>query len=191
MLALGGRLSRIGYVASSADADRRYFERTRLYYAETVGGKICEYVDASCGNREWRDVLGCDGVHLSAGNTFGFAAWLSEDRREALCSFAASGRVVIGESAGAILLGPSVEIASVCGDERVASGDARGLGLVDFGFWPHYVFGAEHLLDAESHALLDGCVMACADGGAVLVAGSETEVFGDVVCLEDGVAVSS
>jgi dipeptidase E len=184
----GGRQQRIGYVASS-NLDRRYYEQTRLYYAEAAGGELSAYVDPSSEDGEWRDVLRCDAIHLSSGNTFGFASWLSQDRREALRAFAASGRLLIGESAGAILLTPSVEIAALCGDERVVDGDVSGLGLVEFGFWPHYVGGAERRVDAGSRRLLDGRVMACPDGGAVIVGGSLVEVFGDVVRLEDGVAV--
>lgn len=85
-------------------------------------------------------LLSCDAVHLSGGNTFYFLRWL---RRRAMLpvlrDYVARGGVLIGVSAGAILMTPDVSTSALCGDTFVEEfSDPAALGLVDFQFLPHF-----------------------------------------------------
>ena len=188
---VGSRRARIGYVSSSVNVERVFFEQKRDYYSDVLGADLSVCVDASSGEADWSALASCNAIHLSGGNTFEFAGWLGTSGRLGdLRRLAESGSVLIGESAGAILCTPSIEIASLCGDERVWPGEATALGLVPFGFWPHYDRGAESQVSGDGARALDGVVFGCPDGGAVVVDGSNVQTYGGVIRLEDGVEVS-
>lgn len=65
------------------------------------------------------------------------------------------------------------------------------MSLAAFGFWPHYIRGAEREVSDAHRRLLNGVVFGCPDGGAVLIDGSAIETYGGVIRLEDGLEVSS
>ncbi len=172
---------RVGYVASSPDPDRLYFGRTRDHYAD-LGASLEGYVDEHADDAAFATLLGCDAIHLSGGETFEFLAWLQ--RRAclpALRTYARERGVLVGVSAGAILMTPDIRSAAWCGDrEDAALADTRGLGLVPFSFLPHA--GSPHAdVPPPTAAMLAGHpspLYACPDGSGVIVVDNEIEVFG-------------
>lgn len=177
---IGKHRPRLGYVSAEPDPQRYYFESKRQYYAalEVVLG---DYVDAHSTASQWQALLGCDAIHLSGGNTFVFLQWLREQGRLAdLTRYVAQGGVLIGVSAGAILMTPGVLSAELCGDERGEfSGEHRGLALVDFHVWPHFA--------AQDDAVSDlAPLYGLPDGGGIIVDGQRTEFFGGVAVLGGG-----
>ena len=174
----------IGYVSSSPDPDRTYFEPRKAYYAH-LGADLSVYVDAenygAPGKLE--ALLSCDAVHLSGGNTYAFLAWLRKSGLlERLEQYALRG-VLIGVSAGAILMTPSIETSALCGDDAsMSDGDDRGLALVSFRLLPHYEKGTS-LPTATRQSLSPGLTYGCPDGSGFIVDGEQVEVYGDVYIL--------
>ncbi len=180
---------RVGYISSSPDPERLYFNDRAVYYAE-IGAQLCVYVDELSSMSDCIPLLAqCDAIHLSGGNTFTFAEWLrGTPLFAALTRFAESGRPLIGLSAGAIILTKSVASAALCGDARSPQiTNETGLALVPFGFWPHFVGDSEDgSVDARLlHAY--GTIYACPDGGGVIVNGAQIETFGPVEVLRSDV----
>ncbi len=138
---IGRPKPKIGYIPATSDPERIYFRRKADYYA-AIGANLVVYIDPDqdASEAEWSTLLSCDAIHLSGGNTFSFLSWLQ--RRSVLpflTRYVSEGGVLIGVSAGAILMTPSVSSASLCGDEQDEQlTDDAGLGLVDFHFWPHF-----------------------------------------------------
>lgn len=175
---------RIGYVSAAPDPERSDFERKRRYY-EKLGADLAAYVDSDTGDleRALAELFRCDAIHLGGGNTFSFLRWL-----KARCvlpwlgAWAAEGRgVLIGVSAGAILMTPAVGTATLCGDVREPGPiDDDALGLVGFHFWPHYVPGAEQA--PASRAVIESlpALYACEDGAGIVVDGADIELYGAV-----------
>lgn len=179
----------IGYVSAAPEPGRGYFEFKRGYYAK-LGAELNYLLDWETPDltNALRELTACDAIHLSGGNTFEFLRWLKQrDVLPVLCAFAERGGVLIGVSAGAILMTPDVSSAALCGDAPDSLLEATAaLGLVDFHFWPHYQTGAEHHLH---HAgLLGGMdqVIACPDGAGVVIDGQRCENFGGVICMQNG-----
>ncbi|WP_373565794.1 Type 1 glutamine amidotransferase-like domain-containing protein [Paraburkholderia bryophila] len=173
----------------TSDPERIYFRRKADYYAG-IGANLVVCVDPSQDTleAEWSTLLSCDAIHLSGGNTFSFLSWLQ--RRSALpllTRYVSEGGVLIGVSAGAILMTPSVNSALLCGDARDEQlMDEAGLGLVDFHVWPH--FNAESVTQEQSKL---SCTIpelyACPDGSGIVVDGKEVELFGQVHRYDLGV----
>jgi peptidase E len=78
-------------------------------------------------------------INLSGGNTFRFLKSIKERGAESrLVEYARNGGILIGVSAGAMILTPSIESAFICGDvNTVGLSDLEGLELVSFFFDPH------------------------------------------------------
>ena len=99
-----------------------------------------------------------------------------------LTQYVARGGVLIGVSAGAILMTPDITTSSLCGDELIpGEKDFSGLGLVDFAFVPHYGYGRFTLDDVKKYAReKQRAVYAARDTGALIVNRNAVKCIGDV-----------
>lgn len=172
----------IGYISAAPDASRVYFERARQCYL-AQGMELSCYVDSNSSENELAAVFACEVIHLSGGNTFSFLHWLKQRGLLAkLRHYALSGGVLIGVSAGAILMTPSVASAELCADVREAGlTDDAALGLVDFHFWPHFEprQGRAPRLMQLASALAH--LYRCPDDAAIVVEGDQIELFGSAL----------
>ncbi len=184
---LGTRAARIGYIASSSDPDRRYFRPTQHYYQQ-YHLELALYVELDVAyTPELLDALfACDAIHLSGGNSYYFLYWLQRrGLMERLRQYAEQQGVLVGVSAGAIVMTPHISSALLCGDEPYAPlMQEQGLDLVDFAFVPH--------LDdrGETHARLQAyadqqhrMVYGCHDGDGMVVVGAALTLVGKVVTV--------
>lgn len=183
---IGKALPRIGYVASTPDPERQWFERKRAYYA-ALGARLEPYVDAatSPGDGAWAELMNADAIHLSGGATYRFLDWVQRSGLDArLRDYALSGKVLIGVSAGAMLMTPSLCTATRCGDDPGdLPSDAPAMGLVPFHVWPH--FEPEKARRPEVRTLLAEAapVYALPDGSGLVVEGGNLEFIGHVTAL--------
>lgn len=172
----------IGYISAAPDASRVYFERARQCYL-AQGMELSCYVDSNSSENELAAVFACEVIHLSGGNTFSFLHWLKQRGLLAkLRHYALSGGFLIGVSAGAILMTPSVASAELCADVREAGlTDDAALGLVDFHFWPHFEprQGRAPRLMQLTSALAH--LYRCPDDAAIVVEGDQIELFGSAL----------
>ena len=183
---IGVHRPRIGYVSSAPDPNRIDFDRKRSYYAN-LGADLATFVDSDTGHLalELERLTDCDAIHLSGGNTFSFLRWLTERGvLPVLRAYALNGGVLIGASAGSILMTPAVGTAALCGDERDPglTHDAA-LGLVNFHFWPHYRPGAEFATQLRCVVKDAAPLYGCPDGSGIIIDGPEIEYYGDVRAL--------
>lgn len=186
---IGMARPRIGYISSAPDPARTYFSAKRIYYA-ALGVELCNYVDSD--NINDNDVvtqlLKCDAIQLTGGDTHAFLTWLrARDFLPTLRAYARRGGVLVGTSAGSLLMSSSIAIAQLSPHPvppDVSSLEA--LGLVDFHFWPHYERGQEQVPAAT--AFLSGAplVYACPDGAGVIVDRSGTQTVGAVKVFRYG-----
>ena len=179
---IGCERPRIGYIPPSPEPDRGYFNYKRAYYDQMGATLVYVEPDADYSESELNDLLACDAIHLSGGNTYSFIKWLKQRNMLApLRDYVAGGGVLIGVSAGSILMTPDVQTASLCGDEpgntRI---DEPALGIVDFRFWPHYnpAIKPDLALAAPSR------LYACPDGAGLIVDGDEIVVYGPVKIID-------
>ncbi len=69
----------IGYIPSSSDPERLFFNQICAYYA-ALGASVEVYfeLDAFFSEGALPALLSCDAIHLSGGNTFYFLHWLKQ-----------------------------------------------------------------------------------------------------------------
>ncbi|MEL6225363.1 MAG: Type 1 glutamine amidotransferase-like domain-containing protein, partial [Cyanobacteria bacterium J06627_8] len=104
---------------------------------------------------------------------------------EKLIKFAQSGGVLIGVSAGAMLLTPTIESAVLCGDENhVGLSDYSSLGLVNFMFVPHATKQQAELHEAHKLAIRQNRdIYLCNDEESVVILNNEVHLFGQPTLL--------
>jgi len=128
-------------------------------------------------------------IHLSGGDPYLFLRNLRKTGMlDALLVWAMQGGILVGDSAGAMLMTPSLGIAHFDGKpvpEDMA--DSSALGLVDFEVNPHfgkYGGSADDLraYSKQHHRTVYGLV----DGGALAVLNGQIETQGQIICFRDG-----
>ncbi len=77
-------------------------------------------------------------IHLSGGNTFEFLDYIRKRNFHLILKGFLDDKLIIGVSAGAIIMTPSIEIALDEDENNVALKDFTGLSYVDFDFYPHF-----------------------------------------------------
>ena len=181
---------RIGYVASGPEPDRRFFLERKAYYARY--GLVLDAfhdLDDSDGHAGLDALLACDAIHLSGGNTAAFLARLRRsDMMESLRGWANDGGLLIGTSAGAILMTPTIAVDALFGNGRPEDvKDGAALDLVPFEFFPHLQARPSYLPDLLAYSTRNARpVVACPDGDGIVVTNGVVECIGDPLWLFRG-----
>lgn len=178
----------IGYLPSSSDPERKWYRECQNYYAQ-CGADLNLYfgLDKTYDPAKLESLMSRDAIHLSGGNTYLFYQRLAKhDMLQPLRQFASEGGVLIGVSAGAILMTSYIATSRLCGDTAIEDvPDDAGLGLVEFAFVPHvgrFDIGTQELLQCSQ--ALNTTVYGCSDGGGLIVDDGEIECIGGVVVAE-------
>ncbi len=131
---------KVGYIASEPDLDREYYSSCKCVY-QKIGFEMNVYLELEDEYDEpsVEALFDCDAIHLSGGDTFRFLKALKNKQlMHRIDEYNLSGGIVIGVSAGAMVLTPSIESAFICGDKNTVNmTDLTGGNLVDFCFVPH------------------------------------------------------
>ncbi|MHC1740286.1 MAG: Type 1 glutamine amidotransferase-like domain-containing protein [Anaerolineaceae bacterium] len=197
MLALvSKKRPKIGYIPSAADPDRRWFAAKAAYY-DSIGATLSNYFELDVNYRpeELPDLLKCDAIHLSGGNTYHFLYWLRRrDMLARLVEFVDRGGVLIGNSAGSIMMTPEISSTDLFNDSPYTGeemNDLSALGLVEFAFFPHLnKFPNYRSLLSEFSRKHKYPVYACADGDGILVDGNQIEFIGPAIKAQNGIISS-
>ncbi len=189
---LSGRGKRVGYVPAELDQRRGWFGITQRHYARLGLALEESFVDWAMDPRQLEKLWQCDAIHLSGGNTFRFLHWLRAfGLLELLRAYARDG-VLVGVSAGSILMTPDIGSAALCEDEREEGpqNDA-GLGLVDFCVRPHFDGSAAAIEEwLRYSSTVAGPVYGIPDGSGIVVADGAIELVGSVSVARNGARVT-
>ncbi len=174
---------RIAWMPSDFVNDTAWFHNKKKYYTQ-YGATLEEPVQfgAVLLESELQNLFSYDAIHLSGGDTPQFLTLLREHHLlERLRDYVARGGVLVGVSAGAIIMTPNIVMAYDCGDDRPSKPfDHSALGLVDFAFMPH--FTPELEVRCQALALELNCTLyACQDGAGIVINGDEIKLMGDVL----------
>ena len=180
---------RIAFTPASSDPERNYYTERKNFYSE-LGMEMDVYFEL---DKEWRpdllkSLLDCDAIHLSGGNTYYFLHWLRRrNMMGTLVRYVDRGGVLIGVSAGSILMTPDISTSALCGDEVMeGETDFSGLGLVDFSFVPHFGKIPADLDDLKQYSRDKHMpVYAARDSGGIVVLENEVKCIGDIIEIDE------
>jgi dipeptidase E len=182
----------IGYIPSASDSEQFWYTQKRTYYA-ALGMDLSVYFEVDIDYRPERlpQLFACDAIHLSGGNTYHFLYWLrSRGMLSRLSEYVAGGGILIGVSAGSILITPEISSTSFCNDFPLSSEamtDLSALGLVDFAFLPHLNQITNAVLLMQKYSLQHNqAIYGCQDGDGIVIDGNKLEFIGKIQKAENG-----
>lgn len=173
-----------------SDIEFRAFVKSFLPYG--LNNFRCVCVDQNWTKKMEKDLLTSDAIFLGGGNTFYFLKHLKEKNLlNKIRAFAKKGGILMGLSAGSILMTPSIQTASVpsmdSDENEVNLKEWKSLALVPFEFSPHYYTSKaadKELL--EYSKTIPHPIYACADGEGIVVRGEEISFVGQVTVFHNG-----
>lgn len=184
---LAGTPCRVGYIPSQSDPKRRYFTKIQERYLE-LGISDLRYLDlgAEYEPSQVRGLLECDAIHLSGGDPFPFLdAVKKRGFRTHLNQYLDSGGVLIGVSAGAMILSRSLGLADEVKPIRARKNEPKALKLFDFEFYPHFQGDERTASDLACYAkAYKTRVYACDDNGGIFLQDTQTTLLGPVVVFD-------
>lgn len=184
---IGKEKPRIGYIESETDEKRKYFQEVKDYYGKYGFSEFLYFdLDREYGSQTKVGLANCDAIHLAGGNTYHFLHHIK--RRNFihfLRDYAKDKGVLIGVSAGAIIMTPTITITTLFkvepeDENRLGLKDFSALNLVDFELFPHFddADKREKLKNysKKTHRL----IYACKDGGGIIISGKKAKFYGEV-----------
>jgi dipeptidase E len=182
---------RIGYVPSAVEPRREWFENRRAYYAQ-MGLPLQIFHDPILDDEgSLTALLSCDAIHLSGGDTRHFHDRLTQaNLMLPLREYASRGRVIIGTSAGAMLMTPTIALDAIFSesDPRLI-GPSEGLSLVQFEFFPHLYADPCYLPRLLAYSRThERSILACPDGSGVVVNNGSLQMIGNGLRINRGEA---
>lgn len=179
------RKIRMTYIPYCHEGAAVYYSRFQRRY-RGFGATDFHYLapDQPITDQSLQKALSSDVIYLAGGNTFYFLKHL---RKTGLLkrfkSFAQNGGVLAGLSAGAIILTPNIEMAHFppyeVDDNDVGLKNLKGMNLVNFEFYPHYVNSKRMNEAMLMYSLISKYpVVACADGHGLIIDGNKRSFLG-------------
>ncbi len=186
---------RIAYIPSGGNSTDLFYNAQKEYYSQyQIDLSPCFYLGDRYQTELLDSLLSADAIHLSGGNTFHFLHWLRKRNLiRPLKQYVEDAGVLIGVSAGAILMTPDIQTSLLCGDSLpFEKFNTQSLGLVDFAFVPHLGSHA-NLEDIKVYSRQNSqiSVVACPDNGGIVVVDDEIRLVGEVKIYKNGLLVSS
>lgn len=182
--------ARIAYIPSGPEPDRRFFYERKSYYAR-YNLDLQLFYDPSQPHsaEETAALFSCDAIHLSGGHTGGFLQRLKlSGMLDPLRNWALRGGILIGTSAGAILMTPTIAIDALFSGrapEDVVGGNA--LNLLPFEFFPHLNAEANYLAEILRYSIYTKRpIVAVNDGAGIVVSDGIVECFGNPLWIFQG-----
>ena len=173
----GKKSPTIGYVPAAPDPRGRYADEKAAYYdALGLGPLQILDPDADLSESDLAAFFKVDVIHLGSGLVAPFATRLQQSGLDQRLVDFARRKVLLGVSAGAMVMGQTFYSAKLCG-EKHSDTNWCGLGLVDFEILPHWdeVFVTQDPIVAFARKQ-NITIHSLKDGDRVLVNGKKVSI---------------
>lgn len=182
----------IGYIPASywdnGVKSANSFEYWDMGFKTYLPFPVGKYFDESI----LEDLKECDAIHLGGGNTFEFLLMLKHRGMiEFLREYVKNGGLLMGTSAGGIMMCPSVQIAQFADENFIFMHETQmgGLNLVDFDVKPHWDVWKDFRLNFERFSDATRRKIYClCEGQAIFVQDDKMKFYGgqpDLVVPKD------
>jgi dipeptidase E len=179
-----GNNKKIAYIPTSADWERKYFKRVEQFF-EKIGSYELKYFGLFEG--EWSgsfisEIGSFDAIYISGGNTYNLLYHIMLRKLDSTIKKFTKDKVVIGTSAGGIVLTPSIKISVEPNEFNLTN--FTGLNQVDFNFYPH--FEPNNKMTDELEDFINQkenfgrLIYAATNNSAISVVGDKIKLIGEV-----------
>jgi len=182
---------RLAYIPSCADLSRKYYNQKVEYYKRLGIDNLLYFdIDEDFDENKIKELLQCDAIHLSGGNTAYFLSNIMRRNFHTLLKdYVAKDGILIGISAGSIIMTEAIDIITI-GDTYKSSYDlnnSEGLGLVNFEFMPHWDNATYNIDEFKAYTLNSEKVLyLCTDADGIVVRDNDIKFIGNILKVENG-----
>lgn len=177
------RGNRVAYISSEPQTgERLYYQSTIQDYSVISPGVQVDYFDLSdtFSDNDLLKLKEYRTVYLSGGNTFIFMdSARKRNLYPILKEHVENGGLLIGASAGALMMTPSIALAAIADENTPALTDLSGFAFVDFLFHPHSTNSPEEKDFLRAHYNAAKTLYVCTDGNGIFYSNGEIKTFGD------------
>jgi dipeptidase E len=181
---------RLAYIPAQSDLQKKYFNQKVEWYKQFGITDLLYFdVDKEYNERKIDELLACDAIFLSGGNTYYFLNSLKKRNfLSVLRDYVKKGGVLIGVSAGSIIMSKTIDITTLHDENTIGLKNYTALSLVDFEFFPHLDHNMkQYLEDLKKYSIKSKSVIyACKDGDGIIVNDHEIKFFGEVLKIKNG-----
>ena len=180
---LGGSSCRVAYIPSDSDLKRRYFQKVENDYRR-IGISNLFYFDLG---EEYSEssvsaLFQHDAIHLSGGDPVRFMELMRQRQfGQHLKKYVQTGGTILGISAGAMILTPSLGLLPAVDNTPVLKSSLRALGIIDFELYPHFKADKKTREKLAHYARSKKIrLYACDDDAGLLIKDNEITMLGPV-----------
>ncbi|MEH7331910.1 Type 1 glutamine amidotransferase-like domain-containing protein [Neobacillus drentensis] len=178
---------KLGYFPSQSDKEKKYFAAAKKYFRSLDINEFLYFdVDEEYDETLLRELESCDGLYLSGGNTFYFLKNLQKrNLLGKLNEMAINGKLLIGVSAGSLLMSKTIKIASYIDENFVHLEQLNALNLIEFEFMPHWNTQKNQLPELLAYSK-QKTIYTCNDGDGIIITGDHIEFYGKINEIRNG-----
>lgn len=177
------RGNRVAYISSEPQiGERPYYQSTIHDYSVISPGVHVDYFDLSdaFSDRDLVKLQEYGAIYLSGGNTFIFMdSARKRNLYPILKEHGEGGGLLIGASAGALMMTPSIALAVDVDENSPGLTGLSGFAFVDFSFHPHYINSPEEKDFLRTHCDTTKKTYVCKDGDGIYYSDGAIKLFGD------------
>lgn len=173
----------VAYISSEPQVgDQPYYLSTIKDYSQISDDIKVDYFDLSkdFSDEELAKLLDYGAIYLSGGNTYVFMDSARKRNIYPILEKHLENRgLLIGASAGSIMMTPSIDLAGLEDKNIPNLKDTTGFGFVDFEFHPHFKEGNNEYISTYTRGKYNDLYV-CKDGAGIFYSNGEIKLFGDV-----------
>lgn len=182
---ISGRGNKVAYISSAPqEVDRPYYKSTITDYSQISTDIKVDYFDLSSNFSD--EILTqlpnhYGTIYLSGGNTYVFMDSARKRNIEPMLKkHLESTGLIIGASAGAIMMTPSIDLAGIEDENIPGLTDGAGFGFVDFEFHPHFKHEQEECIFLSGYRKKKNRKLyVCPDRSGLFYSEGKIKLFGD------------
>lgn len=174
----------VAYISSGPQTGERPFYRSTLYDYSIINPEAqVDYFDLSdaFSGHDLARLKKYGAIYLSGGNTYVF---MDMARKRGLYpilkAHAENGGLLIGASAGALMMTPSIGLAAIEDENTPGLTDLSGFSFVSFEFHPHHSNSPKEKSFLQDYNDGKKTVYMCKDGEGIYYSNGNIKTFGDV-----------
>ncbi len=178
--------NKIAYISSTKQVgEKKYYLSTIEDFKKINSCSEIDYFDLSSdfSDKDLEELKNYKIIYLSGGNTFAF---LDDSKNRELgikLQSKLSEILLIGASAGSIMMTPRIDICSICDSNDVNLQDLSSFNFIPFEFHPHFTEKDIDWLQNYKKNKQMPKILACKDGDGVQYKDNITTLFGKITTI--------